>query len=59
MQTYTCPTCGEKLERDLLSFISHTDQHILDVLKKKNPQWVTKDGFCVKCLDHYKRALSR
>lgn len=56
MQTYTCPTCGEKMERDLSIFMEHTDRHIVDELKKKNPAWITPDGFCAKCLEHYKMA---
>ncbi len=24
---YTCPTCGETVERDILTFLRHTDQH--------------------------------
>ena len=54
---YTCPTCGEKLERDLLLFTQHTDEHIVEQIKKSNPKWVTPDGFCVPCLDYYKKAL--
>ncbi len=57
MQTYTCPTCGEKMERDLSLFMEHTDKHIVEEVKKKNPTWVTKDGFCPKCVDHFKKAL--
>ena len=54
---YVCPTCGEKMERDLLLFIRHTDVHVVDELKKKNPKWITDDGFCPKCLEHYKASL--
>lgn len=35
MQIYTCPTCGQEMERDLLLFMKHTDQHIQDEMKKK------------------------
>ena len=58
MAVYTCPTCGEKMERDLLLFSRHTDAHIVDEIKKKHPAWITEDGFCQKCLDHYKQALT-
>ena len=30
MPTYTCPTCNETMERDLVLFIKHTDVHIED-----------------------------
>ena len=54
---YVCPTCGEKMERDLLLFIRHTDAHVVEELKKKNPKWITDDGYCPKCLEHYKASL--
>ena len=28
MLTYTCPTCNESMQRDLVLFIRHTDVHI-------------------------------
>lgn len=57
MAVYTCPTCGERMERDLLLFTRHTDAHVIDELKKIHPEWVTREGFCPKCLDHYKAAM--
>ena len=57
MPLYTCPTCGAKMERDLLLFTKHTDQHIVEELKRLKPNWVTEDGFCGKCLDYYKKAM--
>ncbi len=59
MAVYTCPTCGGKMERDLLLFTRHTDQHILDEIKRLHPNWVTPDGFCRQCLDHFKRSLGK
>ena len=56
MAVYTCPTCGEKMERDLSLFMDHTDKHIVDEVKKLHPAWVADDGFCSKCLDYYKKA---
>ena len=53
---YTCPTCGEKMERDLSLFMDHTDKHIVDEVKKMHPSWVTEDGFCADCLEYYKKA---
>ena len=43
------------MERDLLIFVDHTDQHIVEELKKNQPAWITKDGYCPKCLEYYKR----
>ena len=54
---YTCPTCGNKMERDLLLFIRHTDAHVVEELKKRHPNWITNDGYCPKCLEHYKASL--
>jgi hypothetical protein len=31
MTTYTCPTCMQSIDRDLLVFIKHTDVHIEEV----------------------------
>ncbi len=45
-RTYTCPTCGESVERDLLVFLHHTDQHIIEAIKKDHPEWVKDDGTC-------------
>ena len=57
MAVYTCPTCGEKMERDLSLFMDHTDKHIVDEVKKLHPNWLTADGYCPKCLDYFKRAM--
>jgi hypothetical protein len=59
MQQYICPTCGQAMERDLLVFIAHTDQHIVDEIKKRHPEWITKDGFCLKCLEYFKKAMGK
>lgn len=45
-RTYTCPTCGETVERDLLVFLQHTDKHVIDAMKKERPDWVEDDGTC-------------
>lgn len=45
------------MERDLSLFMEHTDKHIVEEVKKQHPAWVTKEGFCPKCVDHFKRAM--
>ena len=57
MQTYTCPTCNEQMERDLTLFTEHTDRHIVDVLKKDRPSWITEEGYCPKCLEYFKQSI--
>ena len=57
--TYICPTCGSRMERDILLFYRHTDQHVVDELKKQNPQWISDEGFCPKCLDFFKREMGK
>ncbi len=59
MSIYTCPTCGSKMERDLLLFIQHTDQHIVEELKKQHPNWITTEGYCPKCVDYFKQAFGK
>lgn len=54
---YNCPTCGKVIPRDLKVIISHTEDHIIDVIKKKRPEWVEKDGLCRRCYDYYKKQL--
>ena len=58
MQTYTCPTCGSQMERDLSIFMEHTVKHVVDEVKRLNPNWLTQDGFCPKCLEYVKKSIS-
>ena len=58
MSAYTCPTCGETMERDLSLFMDHTDKHIVEEVKKLHPNWITEEGFCPKCADYFKKAMS-
>lgn len=57
MWNITTPVCGEMLPRDLLVIIPHTDNHIIDVIKKQHPEWVEKDGICRRCYEYYKSQL--
>ena len=56
---YVCPTCGEKVPRDLLVFLSHTEDHIVDVVKRQHPDWIEGDGFCKRCYNYYKNELTK
>ncbi len=54
---YTCPTCGEMVERDILTFLRHTDKHILEALKELHPDWVEADGESPAVLKFYRAQL--
>ena len=54
---FVCPTCGKKMPRDLAVVFPHTEEHIVDMIKKKHPEWADKDGICKKCHEYYKSQL--
>ncbi len=54
---YKCDVCGQKVEGGFLALKDHTEDHIVDIIKKDHPQWVDENGVCVKCLDHYRKQL--
>ncbi len=54
---YQCDICGEKIPGELLTFIQHSEKHIVDVIKNKHPHWAEKNGTCPKCLEYYKKEL--
>ena len=55
--SYRCSLCNENVEGDLIVFKEHTEEHIIDEIKKKHPEWVRKDGACQKCIDYFKAQL--
>lgn len=58
MAKYRCPLCEREMERDLILYLDHTQQHILDQIKREHPEWVESDGVCKPCSDYYQRQLS-
>lgn len=54
--SYKCAVCGTEVD-DLTKFTQHTETHIVDVIKKKHPDWVEKNGLCRKCLDYYRKQI--
>ncbi len=54
---YKCSICSEEIDGDLLVYIDHTEQHIMDEIKLNHPDWIGKDGICQKCVDYYKGQL--
>ena len=51
---FVCPTCAKTMPQDLQVIIPHTEEHIIDVVKKEHPDWVEKDGLCKRCHEYYK-----
>lgn len=56
---YTCPICGERVERELLTFLKHGDVHIIEEIKKEHPSWTYSDGLCPKCIEWYEKQTGR
>ncbi|NQU94653.1 MAG: hypothetical protein HQ549_00260 [Candidatus Omnitrophica bacterium] len=54
---FTCPTCGKSLPRELLVIIPHTEEHIINEIKKKHPDWKEEDGICKKCYNYLKTQM--
>ena len=54
---YKCSVCGQKVNGDLKVFLDHTENHIIDHIKAKHPDWVEKDGLCQRCVDYYRSEL--
>jgi hypothetical protein len=45
------------MPRDLLIVIPHTEQHIVDEIKKKHPGWAEGNGVCKKCYEYFKTQM--
>ena len=54
---YKCSVCGERVEGDLVVFTEHTENHIIDEIKLKHPDWTQDDGLCPKCADYFRAQL--
>ena len=54
---YKCSVCNAKVKGDLLVYIDHTEQHIMDEIKARHPDWVEQGGLCRKCVDYYKKQI--
>lgn len=57
MAGYRCPLCGREMERNLILFLDHTDQHIIDQIKEEHREWVGADGVCEPCAEYYRKQL--
>ena len=38
-ETYTCPVCRATIEGDLIAFLKHTREEMVEILKQKYPEW--------------------
>ena len=56
---FICGTCGKTLPRELLTIMSHTEEHIVNEIKKKHPDWSETDGICTKCYAYYKKQMGK
>ena len=54
---FVCPTCNKRMPRDLQIIVPHTEEHIVNAMKKEYPDWVEADGICKKCYDFYKHQM--
>jgi len=46
------------MARDLLLYLDHTNQHIIDRIKEEHPEWVSANGACEPCAEYYKKQIS-
>ena len=51
---FTCPICGEEIPQELAAIIAHGENHVVNEIKKKHPNWAKDDGVCKKCYEYYK-----
>ena len=58
MAGYKCPLCQETMDRDLARFLDHTNQHVIDKIKSRHPEWQASDGTCQPCLEYYQGQLA-
>lgn len=56
-EDFICQTCDKTMSRDLSIIIPHTETHIIDVIKRKHPEWVGTDGICKRCYEYYKQQM--
>ena len=58
MPGYQCPLCGRQMDRDLVLFLDHTNQHVIDRIKLTHPEWITENGVCKPCVAYYENQIS-
>lgn len=54
---FVCPVCNKEMPRDLSVIIPHTEEHIVEIIKAKHPDWAEGDGVCKRCYEYYKKQM--
>ena len=52
-EAYTCPVCKHKITGDIVNFLDHTKEEMVDILKQKYPDWNEGMGLCPKCKEKF------
>lgn len=58
MSSYRCPLCLKEMPRDLVVYLDHTQQHIIDRIKQEHPEWIEVDGVCKPCTEYFRMQIS-
>ncbi len=51
----TCSLCGQSVD----TVVHISEDATLKLIQDMNPQWVSRDGGCPKCLDYYQNLDKR
>ena len=54
---YKCSVCGKDVKDDLLVYINHTEEHIVDEIRAHHPELAGEDGLCEKCIEYYRSQI--
>lgn len=42
------------VDGDVVTYVEHTEKHIIEAIKVRHPEWAQKGGLCPKCVEYYK-----
>jgi hypothetical protein len=48
-----------EMPRELEIIIPHTEQHIIEAIKKSHPDWIEDDGVCKRCYEFYRNQMKK
>ncbi|MBU0468273.1 MAG: hypothetical protein KKD07_09965 [Candidatus Omnitrophica bacterium] len=57
MMEYKCDLCKKSISGGVLPYSEHVEDHIMELIKARHPDWVETDGICKKCYEYYKNEL--